>query len=104
MNKKCLDVDPDDDSNPGSITMSIEVNGVQYEGILFAKLPDEGYAEPTPKVPVVKSPMKESSEPQVQPQVQSETDNQVQVADEAMTTDGTVVVEPTEPIENNQNW
>ena len=28
--------------------MSIEVNGVQYEGILFAKLPDEGYAEPTP--------------------------------------------------------
>ena len=25
--------------------MSIEVNGVQYEGILFAKLADEGYIE-----------------------------------------------------------
>ena len=25
--------------------MSIEVNGVQYEGILFAKIQDEGYLE-----------------------------------------------------------
>jgi hypothetical protein len=39
------ETDPDDDSNPGSITMSIEVNGVQYEGILFAKIQDEGYLE-----------------------------------------------------------
>lgn len=39
------ETDPDDDSNPGSITMAIEVNGVQYEGILFAKIQDEGYLE-----------------------------------------------------------
>ena len=84
-----LDVDPDDDSNPGSITMSIEVNGVQYEGILFAKLPDEGYVEP-PKV---------TAEAPTSPAKDDKADESLEV-DEPKTTDGTVVVEPTEPVEN----
>lgn len=81
--------------------MSIEVNGVQYEGILFAKLPDEGYAEPTPKVAALaepkgaSSPIKESQETTTQ----NDESSQLQV-DEPMTTDGTVVVEPTEPVES----
>ncbi|CAG5096327.1 Oidioi.mRNA.OKI2018_I69.XSR.g14567.t3.cds [Oikopleura dioica] len=36
--------DPDDDENPGSINMSICVNGVVYEGTLFAKM-EETYLE-----------------------------------------------------------
>jgi hypothetical protein len=36
--------DPDDDESPGSINMSVCVNGVVYEGTLFAKI-DESYLE-----------------------------------------------------------
>lgn len=80
--------------------MAIEVNGVQYEGILFAKLPDEGYAEPTPKVESkgASSPVKVESQPELTQN--DESNDQLQVADEPMTTDGTVVVEPTEPVES----
>lgn len=37
--------DPDDDSDCGSINMCIQVNGIMYEGVLFAKLQEEGYLE-----------------------------------------------------------
>jgi len=40
-----LEADPDDDADCGSINMSIQVNGIVYEGILFAKHHDEGYLE-----------------------------------------------------------
>lgn len=39
------EADPDDDADCGSINMSIQVNGIVYEGVLFAKIAEEGYLE-----------------------------------------------------------
>ena len=39
------EADPDDDADCGSINMSIQVNGIVYEGVLFAKIAEEGYLD-----------------------------------------------------------
>ena len=64
--------DPDDDESPGSINMSICVNGVVYEGTLFAKM-EETYLE-----------AKKSHTPEQSEKVQSPVD--ADVANEQITT------------------
>ena len=68
--------------------MSIEVNGVQYEGILFAKLADEGYIEAKPAV----SHKMEKTEVTIEPKetISSHSGNEITVA-------------PTSPVENAQS-
>ena len=83
--------------------MSIEVNGVQYEGILFAKLADEGYIEAKSQNQAMSHTMTEQAQAMTHPESSEMMSAPDVTSNETGCHETHVTVAPTSPVENAQS-